>query len=65
MSASSVASPPQAATDDCVVLRCVSWDTYERLLADDEERRIPRMTYDQGVLELVTSSMSGRAGAKE
>lgn len=54
MSASSVAGPPQAATDDCVVLRCVSWDTYERLLADDEERRIPRMTYDQGVLELVT-----------
>ena len=41
MSASSVASPPQAVTDDCVVLRCVSWDTYERLLADDEERRFP------------------------
>lgn len=57
MSASSVASPPQVATDDCVVLRCVSWDTYERLLADDEERRIPRMTYDQGVLELVTPSL--------
>jgi Uma2 family endonuclease len=37
-------------------LPCVSWETYERLLADDEERRIPRMTYDQGVLELVTPS---------
>ena len=35
---------------------CVSWETYERLLGDDEERRIPRMTYDQGVLELVTPS---------
>ena len=35
---------------------CVSWETYERLLADDEERRVPRMTYDQGVLELVTPS---------
>lgn len=57
MSASSVASPPSTATDDCVVLRHVSWDTYERLLADDEERRIPRMSYDQGVLELVTPSM--------
>lgn len=57
MSASSVASPPSTATDDCVVLRRVSWDTYEHLLADDEERRIPRMSYDQGVLELVTPSM--------
>jgi Uma2 family endonuclease len=38
-------------------LPCVSWETYERLLADDEERRVPRMTYDQGVLELVTPSM--------
>jgi Uma2 family endonuclease len=40
-----------------VVLPCVSWETYERLLADDEERRVPRMTYDQGVLELVTPSL--------
>jgi Uma2 family endonuclease len=38
-------------------LPCVSWETYERLLADDEERRVPRMTYDQGVLELVTPSL--------
>jgi Uma2 family endonuclease len=37
-------------------LPCVSWETYERLLADDEERRVPRLTYDQGVLELVTPS---------
>ena len=36
---------------------CVSWETYERLLADDEERRVPRMTYNQGVLELVTPSL--------
>jgi Uma2 family endonuclease len=38
-------------------LLCVSWETYERLLADDEERRVPRMTYDQGLLELVTPSL--------
>jgi Uma2 family endonuclease len=43
--------------DECVVLRHVGWETYERLLADDEERRVPRLTYDQGVLELVTPSM--------
>ena len=56
MSASSVASPPMIAGDDCVVLPRVSWETYERLLADDEGRRVPRMTYDRGVLELVTPS---------
>jgi Uma2 family endonuclease len=57
MSASSVASPPRIAADERIVLPRVSWETYERLLADDEERRVPRMTYDRGVLELVTPSM--------
>ena len=56
MSPASVASPPRVVADDCVVLHNVSWETYERLLSDDEERRVPRMTYDQGVLELVTPS---------
>src|SRR5215216_1165250 len=51
-----IASPPRLVADERVVLSCVSWETYERLLADDEERRVPRMTYDQGVLELVTPS---------
>jgi Uma2 family endonuclease len=57
VSSASVASPPRVVADDRVVLPCVSWETYERLLADDEERRVPRMTYDQGMLELVTPSM--------
>jgi Uma2 family endonuclease len=57
MTAAPVASPPGYAADVCVVLPRVSWETYERLLADDEERRVPRMTYDRGVLELVTPSM--------
>ncbi|MBW3632678.1 MAG: Uma2 family endonuclease, partial [Chloroflexi bacterium] len=57
MSPASVASPPRLVADERVVLPWVSWETYERLLADDEERRVPRMTYDQGVLELVTPSM--------
>lgn len=51
------ASPPQVGHDDVNVLHKVAWDTFERLLADDEGRRVPRMTYDQGVLELVTPSM--------
>jgi Uma2 family endonuclease len=57
VSPASVARPPRLVADERVVLPCVSWETYERLLADDEERRVPRMTYDQGVLELVTPSM--------
>jgi Uma2 family endonuclease len=57
MSTSPVAAPPITAADESVVLPHVSWETYERLLADDEERRVPRMTYDQGVLEVVTPSM--------
>lgn len=44
-------------TEERAVISHVSWETYERLLADDEERNVPRMTYDQGVLELVTPSM--------
>jgi Uma2 family endonuclease len=57
MGSATVARPPGITADKSVVLAKVSWDTYERLLADDEERRIPRMTYDQGVLEFVTPSL--------
>lgn len=57
MSAATVTRPPGIAADERIVLPRVSWETYERLLADDTERRVPRMTYDQGVLELVTPSM--------
>jgi Uma2 family endonuclease len=64
MSSASVASPPRVVADDCVVLPHVSWETYERLLRDDEERRVPRMTYDQGVLELVTPSMPHEEDAR-
>lgn len=56
MGSASVASPRRILADERVVLPCVSWETYERLLSDDQERRVPRMTYDQGVLELVTPS---------
>lgn len=37
-----------------VVLRDVSWETYQRLLADLEDRRAPRLTFDQGVLEIMS-----------
>ena len=59
-----VASPPRVVADDCVLLPHVSWETYEKLLSDDEGRRVPRLTYDQGVLELVTPSMPHEEDAR-
>lgn len=51
-----VASPLAVSTDRVVVLPRVGWETYERLLADDEERRVPRLTYDRGELAIVSPS---------
>ena len=39
-----------------MLLRNVSWETYERLLEEREERRSPRFFYDRGVLEIVSPS---------
>ncbi len=52
-----VASRSLAVESEVVALPRVAWETYERLLADDEERRIPRLTYDRGVLEAVSPSL--------
>jgi Uma2 family endonuclease len=57
MSARSVANPPGVVADERIVVPRVSWETYNRLIEDDPERRVPRLTYDRGVLELVTPSM--------
>lgn len=37
-----------------VVLTNVSWETYERLLADYLDRSVPHFTYDRGLLEIVS-----------
>ena len=42
--------------DQPVLMDGVSWETYEALLADVGDRRCTRMTFDQGVLEIVTPS---------
>jgi Uma2 family endonuclease len=47
-----VLSPPE----ERVVLRDVSWATYERLLTEQQERTVPRFTYDRGVLEIMSPS---------
>jgi Uma2 family endonuclease len=39
-----------------VVLHNVSWETYERLLAEHIDCRSPRFTFDHGELEIVTLS---------
>jgi len=39
-----------------MLLRNVSWGTYERLITEREERRKPRFFYDRGVLELMSPS---------
>ena len=56
MTTATVSSPPIATSDQAVRLSHVSWEAYERLLADDEARRSPRLTYDRG--ELVIGSPS-------
>ncbi len=42
-----------APPEERVVMRHVRWDTYERLMADHEDVRSPRFTYDRGVLEVM------------
>ncbi len=39
-----------------MLLENVSWETYERLVVEREERRKPRFFYDRGVLELMSPS---------
>lgn len=45
-----IMSPP----DTSVVLRHVSWRTYESLLEDFADRGSPRLTYDRGTLEIMS-----------
>jgi Uma2 family endonuclease len=39
---------------DRVIVRNVSWETYERLLKDLENSSSPRLAYDHGVLEIMS-----------
>jgi len=42
------------AQDQRIVLHNISWETYERLLADHESTSVPRFTYDRGELEIMS-----------
>jgi Uma2 family endonuclease len=39
-----------------VVLRNVSWDTYERLLSEHQDVCNPRFAFDQGMLQIMVTS---------
>ena len=47
-----ILSPP----DQRIILHNVSWETYERLLADLHDSSAPRLTYDRGTLEIMSPS---------
>jgi Uma2 family endonuclease/predicted HTH domain antitoxin len=47
-----VLSPPEQR----IILRHISWETYERLLAENADSSTPRFTYDRGVLEIMSPS---------
>lgn len=45
-----------APTSERLVLNGISWETYQRLLAEHEGRTSPRFTYDRGALEIMVIS---------
>jgi len=45
---------PPSGTEQRIVLYGISWETYERLLADLADSSAPRLTFDQGVLEVMS-----------
>jgi Uma2 family endonuclease len=44
--------PPEA--EQRVLLHGINWETYERLLADLADSSVPHLTYDRGVLEIMS-----------
>jgi len=58
MSDTATTSPTQKTVpmDDVIVLQGVRWADYQRLLEIRDERPTPRLTYLEGVLELMTPS---------
>ncbi len=54
---STLISPPPGVREQRVVMHRVSWETYEGLLAANIDASSPRLTYDQGVLEIMSPSI--------
>ena len=52
MSTPIITTKPQIIVEERVVLQGISWETYERLMKEHEDRSAPRFTYDKGTLEI-------------
>ncbi len=48
--------PPDSPPEQRIILSGISWETYERLLADHEDKSSPRFAYDRGVMEIMSPS---------
>ena len=44
--------------DRRVIIQGVSWETYERLLADFGDSHAARLTFDQGMIEIMAPSFA-------
>jgi Uma2 family endonuclease len=55
---STLVSPPLGVREQRVLMRNVSWETYEGLLAANVDSSSPRMSYDHGVLEIMSPSLT-------
>lgn len=53
---SAIADLPVELKEQRVVIRHVSWETYEILLTENIDASSPRFTYDQGTLEIMSPS---------
>lgn len=51
-----VPQSPLPETNQCVILEGISWETYERLLAEHTENSGTHFTYDRGRLEIMVLS---------
>ena len=52
------------AAEERFVLRNVTWETYEQLLKNYENCSVPRLTYDQGDLEIMSPSPPDEATSR-
>ena len=58
-----VLNTPQLGAEERFVLRNVTWETYEQLLKNYESFSAPRLTYDQGDLEIMSPSIPHEAAS--
>jgi Uma2 family endonuclease len=51
-----ILNPPETLSEQRTILRNISWQLYEQMLAENQDIRNPRFFYDEGVLEIMTVS---------